>query len=253
MEAESDQLEESTVNRWDIDFDSIKKLIQKSKDKGRVNLLEDEARKVLELAGIPMAEGKVVNSIEDCVQAAEEIGYPVVLKIVSEDIVHKMDIGGIAVDLQDAGEVEDGYEAIMSHVKKRKPEARIRGISVAEMVEGGAEVVIGGMTDPSFGPVVMFGLGGIYVEIFEDVEFRVAPISKDEAHRMMCDIDSYRLLTGARGQERKDLEALAEIISRLGDLIYHVDEINDVDLNPIAALEKGAKALDVAISLKKSG
>jgi len=197
-----------------------------------------------------MAKGTVVRSLEDCLEAAEKIGYPVVLKVVSEDIVHKMDVGGIAVDLETKEEVEDAYQAIHSQVKNRKPDAKIRGISVAEMVEGGVEVVIGGMMDPTFGPVVMFGLGGIHVEIFEDVEFRVAPISIGEAHRMMADIDSFPLLTGARGQRCKDLNALAEMISRVGDLIYHIDKINDIDLNPVAALDEGAKALDVAISLK---
>ncbi len=207
-------------------------------------------REVLEVAGISMAEGKIVRSLEECLDAAEEIGYPVVLKVVSEDIVHKMDVGGIAVDLKTDEEVEQAYQAIHSRVKDRKPDANIRGISVAEMVEGGVEVVIGGMMDPTFGPVVMFGLGGIHVEIFEDVEFRVAPVSIDEAHRMMADIDSFPLLTGARGQGCKDLNGLAEMISRVGALIYHVDNINDIDLNPVAALDQDAKALDVAISLK---
>jgi len=252
MKAESVDYEESDVKNWNIDFEPIKEIIKNARSDGRVNLLEGEARKVLDYAGIQMAQGEVANSMEECLDAAERIGYPVVLKIVSEDIVHKMDVGGIAVDLQNPEEVEEGYESIMSHVKKSKPDARIKGISVAEMVEGGEEVVIGGMTDPSFGPVVMFGLGGIYVEIFEDVEFRVAPISKDEAHRMMRDINSYRLLTGARGQKGSDLDALAEMISRVGALLYNVDEINDIDLNPVASLDEGAKALDVAISLNSS-
>ncbi len=207
-------------------------------------------RKVLQVANIPMAEGKVVRSLEECLDAAENIGYPVVLKVVSEDIVHKMDVGGIAVDLENKYEVEEAYQAIHSRVKDRKPDAKIRGISVAEMVKGGVEVVIGGMMDPTFGPVVMFGLGGIHVEIFEDVEFRVAPISIDETYKMMADIDSFLLLTGSRDQRCKDLNALAEIISRVGDLIYHVDKLNEIDLNPVAALDEGAKALDVAISLK---
>ena len=196
-----------------------------------------------------MTEGKIVRSLEECVDVAEEIGYPLVLKVVSEDIVHKMDVGGIAVDLKTKEEVEDAFQAIHSQVKNRKPDANIRGISVAEMIEDGIEVVIGGMMDPTFGPVVMFGLGGIHVEIFEDVEFRVAPVSLDEAHEMMADIDSFPVLTGARGEGCKDLNALAEMISRVGDLIYYVDKINDIDLNPVAALDEGAKALDVSISL----
>ncbi|MFP4142847.1 MAG: acetate--CoA ligase family protein [Candidatus Natronoplasma sp.] len=225
-------------------------MLETAKKDGRHQLLEDEAREVLGCAGIRMAEGEVVKSLEGCIEAAEKIGYPVVLKVVSEDIVHKMDVGGIAADLENKEEVKKAYQAIHSRVKSREPDANIRGISVAEMVEGGTEVVTGGMMDPTFGPVVMFGLGGIYVEIFEDVEFRVAPISLDEAYRMMADIDSFPLLTGARGQGCKDLGALAEMISRLGDLMYRVEKMNEVDLNPVAALNDGAKALDVAISFK---
>ncbi len=235
---------------WDLDIDAIEEIVEKAKDDDRHQLLESEARQVLDLAGISMAEGRITRSIDECIEAAEEIGYPVVLKVVSEDVVHKMDVGGIAIGLESKEEVENAYEAIHSKVKDRKPKANLRGISVAEMVEGGEEVVIGGMMDPTFGPVVMFGLGGIYVEIFEDVEFRIAPISLDEAHRMMADIDSFPLLTGARGQRCKDLDALAEVISRVGSLMYNVEAINDIDLNPVASLDNGAKALDVAISLK---
>lgn len=236
--------------QWDIDFEGISNVIDEAKSEKRNILLENEAREVLGYAGIPMAKGKVVDSLDGAVKAAEEIGYPVVLKVVSEDVIHKVDVGGIAVNLEDQYEVEEAYQSIHSHVKNRKPEAKIRGISVAEMVEGGEEVVIGGMIDPSFGPVVMFGLGGIYVEILKDVVFRIAPLTKDEAQEMLLDIKTYPVLLGARGKKRRDLKSLAEIISRVGYLMYKVKEINDIDLNPVAALEKGAKALDVAISLK---
>ncbi|MEF8835507.1 MAG: acetate--CoA ligase family protein [Candidatus Thermoplasmatota archaeon] len=225
-------------------------MIDEAKEEGRHQLIESEMREILDLAGISMAEGEIVRNLEDCLGAAERIGYPVVLKVVSEDIVHKMDVGGVAVNLESKEEVEEAYQAIHSRVKNRKPDANIRGISVAEMIDEGVEVVIGGMIDPTFGPVVMFGLGGIYVEIFEDVEFRVAPITIDEAHQMMADIDSFPLLTGARGQGCKDLNSVAEMISRVGDVIYNIDEINDIDLNPVTALDEGAKALDVAINLK---
>lgn len=244
------KIDELEGENWDIDYNLIKDIISGVREEGRRSLLEDEAREVLDIAGIPIAEGAVVHSMEGCVEKAEEIGYPVVLKVVSEDISHKMDVGGIAIGLEDEEEVKEGYEAIHSRVKSKRPDAHIRGISVAEMVEGGEEVVVGGMIDPSFGPVVMFGLGGIYVEIFEDVEFRVAPITKAEAERMMGDIESYPLLIGSRGQPKKDLDALAEIISRLGDLMYYVEEINDIDLNPVMSLEEGAKALDVVINLQ---
>ncbi len=241
---------EADEETWDMDFVRIKSIVQEVKKEGRYHLLENEAREILNAAGLNIAEGKVAYDIEECVEVAEEIGYPVVLKVVSEDIVHKMDVGGVAVDLQDSDEVRDACQAIRSRVRQRKPDTNIRGISVAEMVEGGKEVVIGGMVDQTFGPVVMFGLGGIYVEIFEDVEFRVAPLSIDEAHEMISDIDSFPLLMGARGQKCRDLDALAEMIARVGYLVHHVEEINELDLNPVASLEHGVKALDVAINLK---
>ncbi len=236
--------------KWNFSVDKIEKTIEKARVEGRHQLLEDEARKVLEAAGIPIAKGGVVHDMESCLETAEELGYPVVLKIVSEDIIHKVDLGGVEVNLENEKEVIDAYQAIHSRIKNRKPDAHIRGISVAEMVEDHIEVVIGGVTDATFGPVVMFGLGGIHVEVFEDVEFRIAPLSLDDAHSMMADIDSFPLLTGSRERSCRDLNALAETISRVGQLMYEINEIKDIDLNPVAALEEGAKALDVAISLK---
>lgn len=197
-----------------------------------------------------MTEGKITHSMEECVEAAKEIGFPVTLKVVSEDIVHKMDVGGLVLDLEDEDEVVEAYQSIRAHVKDRKPDADIRGISVAEMVEGGEEVVIGGMRDASFGPVVMFGLGGIYVELLKDVVFRIAPLSMDEAKEMIGDIETFPILVGARGKEKKDIDALADMIIRVGYLMYSIDEINEIDLNPVAAMSDGAKALDMAISLK---
>ncbi|MFP4608027.1 MAG: acetate--CoA ligase family protein [Candidatus Natronoplasma sp.] len=236
--------------RWEMGLEKINEIVRGVKDQGRYTLIESEARDVLRYAGIQIAEGRVVKDIDDCVKAAEKIGYPVVLKVVSEDIIHKMDLGGVVVGLEDEEEVKEAYQAIHSRVRNHKPSDRIRGISVSEMIEGGKEVVVGGMVDPTFGPVVMFGLGGIYVEIFEDVEFRLAPLNLDEAHEMISDIDSFPLLVGTRGQRCRDLDALAEMISRVGYLVYHVEDINEIDLNPVAALERGAKALDVAVNLK---
>lgn len=250
METKIDEAETMTEENWVLPKEDIREVIEKARSEDRHQLMEDEAREILELAGIDMAEGKVVKDIESCVETAENLGYPVVLKVVSEDIVHKMDVGGIALGLESKDEVEEAYQALHSRVKDRKPDANIRGISIAEMVENDTEVVIGGMTDATFGPVVMFGLGGIYVEIFEDVEFRIAPLSNDEAHRMMSDIDSFPLLTGARGKRCKDLDALAEMITRVSQLMYELEEIQDIDLNPVAALNEEAKALDVSISLK---
>ncbi|MFO7791759.1 MAG: acetate--CoA ligase family protein [Candidatus Saliniplasma sp.] len=234
----------------DIDYSPIREIIRKAKNQERTTLLESEAREVLDIADIPIARGEVVQSIDEGVDAAEDIGFPVVLKVVSEDIIHKMDLGGVQLDVQNENELVEAYESIYTQVKHKRPDAKIRGISVAEFIEEGEEVIIGGMMDPSFGPVVMFGLGGIYVELLKDVVFRVAPIDTQQACRMIQDTRSFSVLIGARGKERKDIKAVAEMISKLGDLIYFVDGINDIDLNPVLALEKGAIALDVAVNIK---
>lgn len=241
------EIEES---QWDIDYSSIQDIIKKAKEQNRNTLFEDEAREILEIAEIPIARGQVVQSIEEAVDVAEKIGYPLVLKVVSEDIIHKMDVGGVRLGVHDQGELVDAYESICSQVRNRIPNAKIKGISVSEYVEEGEEVVIGGMIDPSFGPVVMFGLGGIYVELLKDVVFRIAPIDTQEACEMIQDTQSFSILIGARGKERKDIKSIAEMISKLGDLIYFVDGINDIDLNPVAAMKDRAVALDVAINVK---
>ena len=236
--------------QWDIDYTPVQEIIEEAKDRKRSVLLESEAREILELADIPFARGKVVHCIDEGVKVAEEIGYPVVLKVVSEDILHKMDVGGVRTGIEDENEFVDAYESICTQVRNKKPDAKVRGISIAEHVSGGEEVILGGMTDPSFGPVVMFGMGGIYVELLKDVVFRVAPISTQEACEMIREIQSFSVLIGARGKKRKDVKAIAEMISKLSELIYFVNGIQDIDLNPVVALEDGAVALDVAVNIK---
>jgi len=239
--------------RIDLDIEKIEEVINDVREAGRTTLLEDEARRIIENVGIPMAEGKVVSSLEECIDVAEDIGYPVVLKVVSEDIIHKTEAGGLVLDLENREELIDAYQAIYSNCKSKYPDAHIRGISVAEMLHGGEEVIVGGTNDPSFGPVVMFGLGGVYVEVLKDVVFRVAPVTRKEATRMMGDINAFPVLVGARGQKRKDLGALSEVIYKLSHLMYEVEDISEIDLNPVKAFDqgKGCKAVDVAITLKR--
>ncbi len=249
LEREQEKEEEIDL---DIPVDKIKEKLNEIRDKDRLTLLEDEAREILDMAGIPMAEGEVVNSIDEAVEVAEDIGYPVVMKVVSEDIVHKSDAGGLALNLENEEEVVDAYQAIYSNCREQYPDAHISGISVAKMLEGGEETIVGGSRDSSFGPLVMFGLGGVYVEVLEDVEFRVSPIAKKEARRMIGQIDSFPVLVGARGEERKDIDSLADVIYRISYLMNEVDEIAEMDLNPIKAFDRGegCKAVDVAINLE---
>ncbi|MFW6375907.1 MAG: acetate--CoA ligase family protein [Thermoplasmatota archaeon] len=245
--------EEELEKPEDMEFDKIKEKVGEISDEGRVTLLENEAREILDLAGIPIAKGEVATSLEEAVEIAEDIGYPVVLKVVSEDIVHKTDAGGLALNLENEDEVVDAYQAILSNCRKKYPDAHIRGISVAEMLEGGEETIVGGTRDNSFGPLVMFGLGGVYVEILEDVQFRVSPITKQEARRMIGEINSFPVLMGARGQARKDLDALADVIYRMSFLMNEIENISEIDLNPIKAFDQreGCKAVDVAITIKR--
>ncbi len=245
--------EKKEIPESDMPLDEIRDILEDVRESGRLTLREDEAREVLHLAGIPMAEGRGVTSLEGAIKTAEQIGYPVVLKVVSEDIIHKSDAGGLALDLEDEKEVVDAYQAIRSNVRKKYPDAHVKGISVAKMLKGGEETIVGGTRDNTFGPLVMFGLGGVYVEILEDVEFRVAPIDKKEARRMIGNINAFPVLMGARGETRKDLEALADVIYRVSYLMDEVDDIAEMDLNPIKAFDqgKGCKSVDVAINLKR--
>mgnify|MGYP001119615796 CR=1 FL=1 len=200
--------------------------------------------------GLDVPPFKVVKNIEQAVNTAEEIGYPVAMKVVSEDIVHKTDIGGVLLDIDDEKEVIEGYEAIIRNCRQYAPNANIRGVEIAKMVPDGVETIVGITTDPSFVKVMMFGLGGIYVEVLKDVAFRVAPVSKREIAKMMREIHSYSLLTGVRGESRKDINSVIDAIYRIGILADKFPGISELDINPLVVYEKGAKVLDARISIE---
>jgi acetyltransferase len=182
---------------------------------------------------------------------AESIGYPLVMKVVSQDIIHKSDAGGVVLDIDNRDEAVDAYEVIMHRCKAHNPKARIEGVEIAEQVERGVEIIVGGRRDPSFGPTVMFGLGGIYVEVLKDVAFRALPLSAGEARRMIRDIRTYPLLLGVRGEPAKDMDAILDTILRVGALLDGFDDIADVEINPLMVYEqgRGGRAVDVRILL----
>jgi acyl-CoA synthetase (NDP forming) len=196
-----------------------------------------------------MPQSIVVGNLDEVVQATEKIGFPVVLKIVSKDIIHKSDAGGVALDLQTREEVIDAYQAILRACRAYKRDAKIEGIEVAEMVRAGVEIIIGARQDRSFGPLVMVGLGGIYVEVMKDVAFRAAPVDRAMALEMIADLRSFPLLLGVRGEKRKDIEAVADAIVTLSHLVDQCREITDIEVNPLVAYDvsEGAKAVDVRI------
>ena len=204
-------------------------------------------------AGIPVPSSLIVHHLEEAVSAAEKMGYPVVMKIVSKDILHKSDVGGVALDLTDRNEVIEAYEAIIHSCRKANPRARLEGVEVSEMVKSGVELIVGARRDPSFGPVVMCGLGGIYVEVMKDVSFRGFPLDRREVISMIEEIKSYPILLGVRGEKKKDIESLVDTILKVGAILQSRLErdpsISDIEINPLVVDARGAKAVDVRILL----
>ena len=228
----------------------VSNLILKVRKEGRHFLLEPEAKTVCIEYGIPVTKFEVAKSEAEAVKFAEAIGFPVVLKVVSPDIIHKSDVGGVIVGLKSAGEVRDAYRKILGNVKKHRADAKIVGILVQEMAPASTEVIVGAIKDPQFGPALMFGLGGIFVEVLKDVTFRVAPINEDEAREMITEVRAYPLLKGYRNLPPADIEAIIKILLNTSKLVMEHEEIKEVDLNPIMVYEKGAKTVDARIILE---
>ncbi len=232
--------------------EKVKRIIEEAKKEGRTKLLEHEAYEVLAAYNLPVPKAALAKSEDEAVKIANEIGYPVVLKIVSPDIVHKSDVGGVKINLKNEDDVRKAFKSIMGSVKEKAPNARITGILVQEMVPEGLEVIVGATRDPTFGPVLLFGLGGIFVEVLKDVSFRIAPVTKYDAETMLSEIKASKLLEGYRGMPPRDKEALVNIIINLSRFMEEQDSVSDVDLNPIMAFEvgKGAKIADARVLIK---
>jgi acetyltransferase len=226
-----------------VDWASIREIIARALEEGRLQLLEPEAKEILRVLGLEVPEYRVAHSLREALAAAEELGYPVVLKIISEEIIHKTEAGGIRLNLKNREEVEGAYKAMIAAVGRSHPRAPLRGVLVTKMAEGGTEVIVGASRDPSFGPILMFGLGGIYVEVLKDVVFRVAPLSRREAREMIGRPKSAALLRGVRGEPKKDIKALAEALYRVGALAAEVEEISELDINPLRVLPEGKGCL----------
>lgn len=228
-----------------VDYAALPKL-----EAGSAPLSELDAKNILAKAGIPFPQDRLVARAEDLRVAADAVGYPLVMKIVSPDIAHKTEIGGVLVGVKDEEEARRGFATILERTAEKRPDARIEGILVSPMIAGGVEVIAGVMRDPVFGPVVMFGLGGVFVEVLKDVTFRVAPFDVAEAHRMIRDIRGFAMLQGVRGAPPADIDALAEMLSTLSRFAAANGEtIESIDLNPVRVLErgKGVVALDALI------
>ncbi len=235
--------------RFEADRDGVERILDRVEEEGREQLSELEALDVLDAYGIPTVERHVAASAEAAVEAAGDLGYPVVLKVLSPEIVHKTDVGGVITDLRTAEEVEEAYGRIRNRVQSARPDATLKGVLVERFVEGGRETIVGMTTHRGFGPILMFGLGGIYVEALQDVSFRVQPVSEVDAREMVSSIRGYKLLEGVRGEAPADVDAVVETIQRVSQLVGDHHRIAELDVNPFLVFESGGCAVDARVGI----
>ena len=224
-------------------------IIDRAKKEGRKLLTEIEAKELLKQAGISVVDTKLATSKDEALSIGQQFGFPVVLKIASSDVVHKSDAGGVKLGLRTARQVGKAYDDIVKAIEKKYPQAKIQGVSVQKMARPGVEVIIGMSKDAQFGPVLMFGLGGILVEILKDVSFRIVPLTKRDAGEMIREIKGYPILEGYRGQEPVDVANLEELILKVSNFVEQHPEVDELDLNPVFAYRDGAVAVDARVVL----
>jgi acetyl coenzyme A synthetase (ADP forming)-like protein len=236
---------------FNVDKETVAGYIAEAKTAGRAFIAEERAAQIAEAYGIPVPKGGLARNLEAALGFAEEAGYPVVMKIASPDILHKSDVGGLRVGIENPAELEDAYDDVIAKSRSRMPDAVIWGVQIQEMVSAGREVIIGVDRDAQFGPMLMFGLGGIYVEVMKDVTFRLCPVGPREARDMLRDIRSFGLLRGARGQRPADLDSVTDVIERISRLVTDFPEIIELDINPLIVSDAGhgCVAADIRIGI----
>ena len=242
---------EGKIPKFKVDKLKAKKIFDKVKKEKRPNLLEEEGQEVLKAYGLPLPKSALAKTEADAIKIAKQIGYPVVMKIASPQIIHKSDAGGVKVNLTNDSEIKEAFKTIIANAKKYNKNAEIKGVLIVEMVKGGKELIIGSKLESGFGPVIMLGMGGIYVEVLKDVTFKLAPVTDKEADDMIASIKTQKLLQGVRGEKPSDIAKLSECIQRLSQLVTDFKEIKELDMNPVLVMEKGkgCKILDVRIGL----
>lgn len=225
-------------------------IISAARKEGRTYLTELESKQILKEAGIDTTETRLATSREEAISLSKEIGFPVALKIVSADVLHKSDAGGVKLSLNSEQEVAKAFDDILSAIKEHEPTAKIEGVAVQNMARPGTEVIIGMYKDAQFGPVLMFGLGGIFVEVLKDVSFRIVPLTKRDAQEMIKEIKGYPILEGYRGQEPASIGVLEDFLLKVSDFVERRPEIKELDINPIFAYKDGALAVDARVILE---
>lgn len=225
-------------------------IIAAARKEDRTSLTELESKQILKEVGINTTEIRLARSKEEAVARSQELGFPVVLKIVSPDILHKTDVGGVKLSLSSEEDVGNAYDEIISMIKKHQPSAKIQGVSVQPMARPATEVIIGMSKDPQFGPVLMFGLGGILVEILKDISFRIVPLTGRDANEMIREIKGYPILEGYRGQEPANIAVLEQLLLKVSEFVESKPEIKELDINPIFAYRDSALAIDARVILE---
>ncbi|MFC1802805.1 acetate--CoA ligase family protein [Thermoproteota archaeon] len=225
----------------------IDEIFNGAKNEERNFLYEHEAKKLFALYDMPVTQIHVAKTEDDAVEAANRIGYPIVLKIVSPQILHKSDAGGVIVGVEDDQGIRDGFNKIINNTKAHNADAEVKGILVQEMAPKGTEIIVGSTTDATFGPTLMFGLGGIFVEILKDVSFRVAPIELVDAFEMIEEIKAIKILDGVRGMPPCHKPTIAEILYKTSNMLMECPEIKELDMNPILAYPDSALIVDARI------
>lgn len=233
------------VPTFQVDKGKVREIFDRTRSEDRITVGDAEARDILSAYGIRIPRSELARTEDEAVQIARSIGYPVVMKIASPDILHKSDIGGVRVNVRDDTQVRDIFDLLIYRAQRYMADAQIWGVLVQEMITGGKEVIIGVNRDPQFGPLLMFGLGGIYVEVLKDVTFRIPPLSAQEAREMISEIRSYHLLRGVRGEKPADLDAIVDCILRVAQLVTDFPEIVEMDVNPLMVNETGSGAVAV--------
>jgi len=231
------------------------KIIEKALKEKRASLQIDEAQRICALHQIPTPKYYVAKSVDEAVEKASEIGYPIALKIISPQIIHKSDVGGVILNVGNEMELRTQYEKLTTDIRNKDPSATIAGVMIEEMIHPSIEVVIGGIVDNQFGPAVMFGVGGIFTEVYDDVVFRVAPIDRIDALNMIRGLRGSKILEGTRGEPPADINSIVDVLTRVSNLILEHRAINQLDLNPVIVFPKGVYAVDsrMIIASMKAG
>ena len=240
------------IRRFSVNTTKVDRVINLNLKRGMTNIGEQDSKAILAAYGFTVPMDRLARSADEAISFSSEIGYPVVMKIVSPDIIHKSDAGGVKVGLSGPSQVRDAYELMMMRIKEREPEARLQGVLIQEMVTEGWEIIVGMTRDPQFGPMLMFGLGGIYVEVLRDVSFQLAPITAEEALEMLVGTKTYKLLKGVRGEKSVDMALVAECVQRISQLSMDFPQIQEMDINPLKISTARAQATAVDARIRVS-